>query len=76
MLFATTVNGIQLIETLKATGGEDGFFSRWAGYHAKVANDEQEGALLAQLSVAIPDFLVSLSFVIVIGLAAFLAMVA
>ncbi|MGI9426403.1 MAG: NHLP family bacteriocin export ABC transporter peptidase/permease/ATPase subunit [Hyphomicrobiaceae bacterium] len=72
MLFAASVNGIQLIETLKATGGEDGFFSRWAGYHAKVANDEQEAALLGQLSAVIPDFMVALSAVLMTGLAALL----
>ncbi len=33
--FATIINGIMQIETLKANGNEDDFFERWAGYHTK-----------------------------------------
>ncbi len=35
-LSATTVSGIQMIETIKASGAEKGFFSKWAGYQASV----------------------------------------
>ncbi|MBR0404859.1 MAG: NHLP family bacteriocin export ABC transporter peptidase/permease/ATPase subunit [Eggerthellaceae bacterium] len=35
-LYATTVGGIQMIETIKAAGAERGYFERWAGYQASV----------------------------------------
>ena len=35
-LAGATTNGIELIETLKATGAENGFFEKWAGYQASV----------------------------------------
>lgn len=35
-LEATTVRGIEMIETIKASGAENGFFRKWAGYQASV----------------------------------------
>ena len=35
-LSAATVSGIEMIETIKASGAENGFFERWAGYQAAV----------------------------------------
>ena len=35
-LYATTVSGIDMAETIKAAGAENGYFSRWAGYQAAV----------------------------------------
>ena len=35
-LEATTVSGIEMIETIKASGAENGFFNKWAGYQASV----------------------------------------
>lgn len=35
-LESTTVTGIGMIETIKASGAENGFFQKWAGYQASV----------------------------------------
>lgn len=35
-LYGTTVSGIEQIETIKASGAENGFFEKWAGYQASV----------------------------------------
>ncbi|MFJ4920481.1 NHLP family bacteriocin export ABC transporter peptidase/permease/ATPase subunit [Streptomyces sp. NPDC088725] len=51
----TSYTGLQFIETLKATGGEDGFFSRWAGQHAATLEDKQRlGVPSAALAVVAP----------------------
>ena len=36
LLDAATVSGVEMIETLKSSGGENGFFQRWAGYNDSV----------------------------------------
>ena len=35
-LASTTVSGIEMIETIKASGAENGFFEKWSGYQASV----------------------------------------
>ena len=35
-LAGATVAGIEMIETIKASGAEDGYFEKWAGYQASV----------------------------------------
>ena len=37
-LNAMTVSGIELIETIKSTGAEDGFFEKWSGLHAIISD--------------------------------------
>ncbi|MDJ0462430.1 NHLP family bacteriocin export ABC transporter peptidase/permease/ATPase subunit [Streptomyces sp. H27-C3] len=51
----TSYTGLQLIETVKATGGENGYFRRWAGQHATTLEDQQRlGVPSAALAVVAP----------------------
>ncbi|MFE2374032.1 NHLP family bacteriocin export ABC transporter peptidase/permease/ATPase subunit [Streptomyces sp. NPDC059398] len=51
----TAYTGLQLIETMKATGGEDGYFRRWAGQHATTLDEQQRlGVPSAWLGVVAP----------------------
>ena len=35
-LASTTVSGIEMVETIKSSGAENGFFEKWSGYQASV----------------------------------------
>lgn len=67
-LMATTIGGIQTIETIKATGAEHDFFARWAGYKAKVNNTEQRLEFYSRLLSALPAVLNALITVAILGL--------
>ena len=55
-LEATTVRGIEMIETIKASGAEHGFFQKWAGYQASVNKQNVKAAKTNQLYGVIPAF--------------------
>jgi len=67
-LFATTVAGLYDIETHKAGGAEDAFFSRWAGLQVNVIDAEQRIALPQAMLTAVPTFMNGLSIAVVVGL--------
>ena len=35
-LYSETISGIEMIETIKSSGAENGFFAKWSGYEASV----------------------------------------
>ncbi len=60
-MLATAINGLQTIETIKATGSEDDFFARWSGYQAKTLNAEQQFGLASQVLAVVPPFLTAIN---------------
>ena len=68
-LAAATVSGIQMIETIKASGAENGYFQKWAGYQASVNTQGVRYARLNQYLGAIPATLslIANSAVLVVG---------
>ncbi|MBR1560965.1 MAG: NHLP family bacteriocin export ABC transporter peptidase/permease/ATPase subunit [Clostridia bacterium] len=55
-LASTTMAGISMTETLKASGAENGFFRKWAGYQASVNTQNVKFSRMnAQLGI-IPSF--------------------
>ena len=63
----TSMNGVQMIETLKATGGEDEFFGRWSGYQAKTIRAEQDMDLFGQTLSAVPPLTKGLISATILG---------
>lgn len=67
-LVGTTMYGLQSIETLKAGGNESDFFTRWAGFQAKVVTGTSELAVPTLLLNAVPSLLVSLNTIAILWL--------
>ena len=65
-LLSTAMNGLVLIETVKACGGEDDLFARWAGYQAKVAEALQRLGSSSALLDAVPPFISAAANVVVL----------
>ncbi len=53
-LAGATMSGIEMIETIKASGAENGYFEKWAGYQASVNTGSVKFAKLNQYLGAIP----------------------
>jgi len=73
-LAGTTVSGIEMIETIKSAGAENGFFERWSGYQASLqATQVRINNTNAYLG-AIPQMVSALSAVIVLIAGVYLIM--
>lgn len=60
-LYSATVAGIEMIETIKSSGAENGYFERWAGYSASVNKADVDFAVINQYWGSIPFIIKSLS---------------
>ncbi|MDR6158264.1 MULTISPECIES: NHLP family bacteriocin export ABC transporter peptidase/permease/ATPase subunit [Chryseobacterium] len=69
-LLGTTTSGISMIETLKASGRENDFFTNWIGYLAKVTNAQQQLGWLSTRLNTIPPLLTSLTTSAILGIGA------
>jgi len=56
-----SMGGLLMMEDLKATGGEAGFFTDWAGRHAKSVNAEQRLGVYTAYLTSVPVFLAGLN---------------
>ncbi len=67
-LYGTAIGGLQMIETLKASGGESDLYARWSGYQAKVVNARQELERYTQMLDAVPPLLAAFNSALILGL--------
>lgn len=60
-LSSVTYSGFEMIETIKATGAESGYFERWAGYYSKQNNANIALAKFTQYFGQLPDIIENLA---------------
>ena len=73
-LMSATVSGIRMVETIKASGAENGYFQRWAGYQASVNEQNTKYTRLNQYLGIIPAFITTLANALVLVLGIWLCM--
>jgi len=71
-LAGITMSGFEMIETIKASGAENGFFERWAGYFAKQGNAQVIFAKANQLYAIIPSLLQQITNTVVLMIGVYL----
>ena len=67
-LYATTVNSMEMIETIKAAGAETTFFTRWSGYQAANYDIGAKTTLVNEYLGTIPQAITKLANIIVLVL--------
>ncbi|MBQ7850780.1 MAG: NHLP family bacteriocin export ABC transporter peptidase/permease/ATPase subunit [Clostridia bacterium] len=60
-LYGATVAGIEMIETIKASGAENGYFERWAGFSASVNAADVQAARMGRFWNLLPGLVRSAS---------------
>ena len=73
-LSSATVAGIEMIETIKASGAENGYFKKWSGYQAGVNTQQVKFLKLDQYLGMIPRFVSMLADNVVLFLGVWLTM--
>ena len=67
-LYSTTVAGVEMIETIKASGAENGYFKRWAGFQASVNEASTRTERLDQYLGIVPQLLTQVANIVVLVL--------
>ncbi len=73
-LASATVSGIQMVETIKASGAENGYFQKWAGYQASVNTQNVKYMHINYYLGMIPSLLSSFATAAVMVLGVWLTM--
>ena len=73
-LSSATVAGVEMIETIKASGAEIGYFGKWAGYQAAVNTQQVKFQKVSEFLGMIPQFVSALANSAVLMMGVYLTM--
>lgn len=69
-----TVNGIGMIESIKASGAENGYYEKWSGYQAGVNTQDVRFAKVSQYLGVLPTFISGVANIAVLIMGVWLTM--
>ena len=69
--YGVAMNGLRMIETIKASGDEADFFTKWSGYQTKVLMGSQETALWAMSVKLLPTLLAGVNGALIMTVGGF-----
>ena len=69
--YGVSMNGLRMIETIKANGDEADFFTKWAGYQTKVLAASQETTLWATTVQLLPTLLSGINGALIMTIGGF-----
>lgn len=67
-LSSTTASGIRMIETIKSSGAENGYFGRWSGFQASVNKQDVKYARLNAFLGTIPTVITQVANIAILGI--------
>ena len=73
-LSSATMSGISMIETIKSSGAENGFFGRWAGYQASVNTQSVSYTRLNLFLGSLPAAISTVANIAVLGIGVMLVL--
>ena len=73
-LSGATSSGIRMIETIKSSGAERGYFGRWAGFQASVNTQEIRYTRLNAYLSTIPSLVTSITNLLILGIGVYLVL--
>ncbi|MEF2837447.1 MAG: NHLP family bacteriocin export ABC transporter peptidase/permease/ATPase subunit [Oscillospiraceae bacterium] len=73
-LSSATISGMEMIETIKSSGAENGFFEKWSGYQASVNAQSAKFAKANLWLMVLPGFISTLTNTVITMLGVFFVM--
>ena len=72
LLYNSTISGIKMIETIKSSGSENGFFEKWSGYQANVNASDVKVAKIQCTVGLIPTIISQLANMLILFIGVYL----
>lgn len=66
-VYGATMGGLEIMETLKASGNENNFFSKWSGYQTRFVNAEQDIVKVGLFAGSLPAVLAVSGQALILG---------